>query len=332
MIDSNKINRVFIVAEIGNNHEGNFNQAIKLIESAAEAGVDAVKFQTFIPEQYVSKADQVRLDRLRRFKLSNNEFISLSKKAHELNLKFFSTPFDLESAEFLNEIQTIFKISSGDNNFFPLIKKIALFNKPTILSTGLINISQLKGIIRFWCENGGELKNLSLLHCVSSYPTPAEYANIAAINDLRVNFPGVTVGYSDHTLGTKACILAVGAGAMIIEKHFTLDKASSDFRDHHLSADPIEMHALVKEIRQAEIFMGSGVKEIQNCELESLVGMRRSIAAKRDLYAGNSIYINDITWVRPGNGIPAGDEDKIIGKKIIKKIEQGELITLDNLS
>jgi sialic acid synthase SpsE len=332
MVSSNDgINKVFIVAEIGNNHEGNVNLAIKLIESAAEAGVDAVKFQTFMPEHYVSSADTERLDRLRKFRLSNKEHLLLANKAHELNLKFFSTPFDLQSADFLNEIQTIFKISSGDNNFFPLIKKIASFNKFTIISTGLANISQLKGVLKFWHENGGELKNLSFLHCVSSYPTPAEFANIGAISDLRISFPGIKIGYSDHTLGIKACILAVGAGAMIIEKHFTLDKAYSNFRDHQLSADPTEMHALVREIRQAEIFMGNGVKDIQNCELELLTSMRRSVAATKNLYAGHKINVDDITWVRPGNGIPIGDEVKVIGKKVIKTIEQGELITLDNL-
>ena len=194
-----------------------------------------------------------------------------------------------------------------------------------------MNISQLREVIEFWNNSGGDSKNLALLHCVSSYPTPAEYANIAAINDLRINFPGMTIGYSDHTLGIKACILAVGAGATIIEKHFTLNKSYSDFRDHRLSADPNEMYELVREIRQAEIYMGSGVKEIQNCELELLTNMRRSVAASRNLRAGETINVDDITWVRPGNGIPLGSEDKVVGKKVIQNIDQGELISLDSL-
>jgi len=254
---------VFIVAEIGNNHEGNFDLAVELLESAAKTGVDAVKFQSFIPELYVSVADAERLNRLKNFQLSQDQFRHLAKRASELKVIFFSTPFDIQTAIFLNEIQPLFKISSGDNNFYPLIETIAKFNKPTIISTGLTDLIVLEALVDFWVRKGGLVNNLALMHCVSSYPTPYNQANIAAIPTLKNKFPDITIGYSDHTLGCDAAVLSVGAGARIIEKHFTLNKKQSDFRDHLLSADPSEMYDLVQRIHHAEVLMGSGIKKIQ---------------------------------------------------------------------
>jgi len=323
---------VFIVAEIGNNHEGNFDLAIEMIEAAAKTGVDAVKFQTFMPEKYVSSADSSRLERLRKFKLSKEQHWMLAKKAEELNLIFFSTPFDLESAIFLNEIQSIFKISSGDNNFTPLIKLIASFNKQTIISSGLSDLNSLKELVDLWHCVGGCDENLSILHCVSSYPVPKEQANIASIYTLRDAFPKVTIGYSDHTLGSMASILAVAAGAKIIEKHFTLNKGQSNFRDHQLSADPIEMKNLVEQIREASVLMGKEVKSLQSCELEMVVPMRRSIAASKILRAGKIIDPNDLIWVRPGSGIPVGRESDVVGRIVLSDILQGELITKEKIA
>jgi len=327
--DPNK--KVFIVAEIGNNHEGSFHLAMEMVEAAAKTGVDAVKFQTFIPKKYVSSEDSVRLERLNKFKLSNEQYLQIAKRAQELKLVFFSTPFDLESAAFLNKIQPIFKISSGDNNFFPLIEEVASYKKPTIISSGLADLAALKNLVDFWRGIGGEDENLIIMHCVSSYPVPHDQANLRAISTLKNVFPNLIIGYSDHTLGTQACVFAVAAGAGVIEKHFTLSKNQSDFRDHQLSADPLEMRNLVTQVREASILLGSGVKNLQTCEIDMVTLMRRSIAAAHVLNAGQLIRKEDLTWVRPGNGISVGRENEVIGKKILRDVIQGELITKDNL-
>jgi sialic acid synthase SpsE len=324
-------NKVFIVAEIGNNHEGNFGNAMEMVEAAADTGVDAVKFQTFIPEKYVSSEDSSRLERLNKFKLSNDQYQQIAKRAAELKIGFFSTPFDLESAAFLNNIQSIFKISSGDNNFYPLIQEVASYKKPTIISSGLIGLDELKSLVHFWHRIGGEDKNLIIMHCVSAYPVPYSQANLSAISILRSTFPKLTIGYSDHTLGIQACILAVAAGAKIIEKHFTLNKNKSDFRDHQLSADPKEMGNLVKKIQEATILLGESEKKMQECEIDMATSMRRSIAASRTLKAGHLISKEDLTWVRPGKGIPIGQEDEVLGKKVLRDLIQGQLFTKDNL-
>jgi sialic acid synthase SpsE len=326
-----KMSSVFIVAEIGNNHEGNFDLAVEMIESAAKSGVDAVKFQSFIPDLYVSGVDIERLNRLKKFQLTYEQFRFLAKKASELNVVFFSTPFDIKTAEFLNEIQQIFKISSGDNNFYPLIETVAKFDKPTIISTGLADLDHIEKLVKFWTSKGGHLDNLALMHCVSSYPTPFDQANIAAVTTLRDKFFNITIGYSDHTLGCDAAVLSVGAGAKIIEKHFTLSNEQSDFRDHQLSLNPLEMFKLVKKIRQAESLMGSGEKIIQNCEVQQESQTRRSIAAAHDLYSGKVLEKDDLTWVRPGTGIPVGQENKVIGRKLNASIEMGQLIMEDFL-
>lgn len=318
--------KVIIVAEIGNNHEGNFDLAMEMIESAAKTGVDAVKFQTFIPEYFVSNLDQERLNRLNKFKLTYDQFRILKKRASDLNLIFFSTPLDIESAFFLNEIQPIFKISSGDNNFYPLIKTIASFNKPTIISSGIADIEVIKNFVSYWNSVGGHNKNLAIMHCVSSYPVPPNQANLGAISTLKCTFPELVIGYSDHTLGIKAAIFAVAAGARIIEKHFTLNKNQSDFRDHQLSADPVEMKSLVLQIRETSELMGDGLKILQPCEREMAMTMRRSIAAARDLAAGDLITLEDIIWLRPGTGLSVGSENQIIGKRTLISLSRGTII------
>ena len=207
-IDTDK--KVFIIAEIGNNHEGSFKIAKKMISEAADTGVDAVKFQTFIPEHFVSHQDQSRLNRLRNFQLSYNQFSELSKFAKKKGLIFFSTPLDIESAKFLNTIQPVFKISSGDNNFYPLIDTVTKFRKPIIISTGVADTDDIKKIYnkvsKSWSSKKKVHLNLAFLHCVSSYPVPNEQANLASIIYLKKMFPKVVIGYSDHTLGIDAAV------------------------------------------------------------------------------------------------------------------------------
>jgi len=323
--------KVFIVAEIGNNHEGSIDLAMEMVEAAAKTGVDAVKFQTFIPEFFVSRDDEARLERLNKFKLTHDQFRNLELRARELGLIFFSTPLDIESAFFLNEIQPIFKISSGDNDFYPLIKATASFNKPTIISSGIVDLNFIKNLVDYWHSVGGCDQNLAIMHCVSSYPAPKEQANLKAITTLKSTFPNLVIGYSDHTMGIRAAIFAVAAGARIIEKHFTLNKNQSDFRDHKLSADPAEMESLVLQIKEISELMGDGIKALQPCEREMVTAMRRSIAAARDLAAGDVVTLEDITWLRPGTGLSVGSENQVIGKRTLTSLSRGNLIQLKNL-
>jgi sialic acid synthase SpsE len=321
---------VFVIAEIGNNHEGDFTLAQEMIGRAAEAGVDAVKFQTFIPEFFISRADVERIDRLRGFQLSFSQFEALARQADTAGVTFFSTPLDLESAHFLNTLQPLFKIASGDNTFLPLIETVASFSKPTLISTGLADLALLDRLHGLWRQQAVRTE-LAFLHCVSSYPVPLEQANLGTIQTLQKRYPELTIGYSDHTLGIEAATYAVAAGARIIEKHFTLDKQHSDFRDHQLSADATEMAELVDAIRHVDAMVGSGKKTAQPCEDELQVAARRSIAVKRGLPANYELVWPDLCWVRPGSGIAVGREKDVLGLRTKRVMRQGELIQPEDL-
>ena len=327
------LKRVFVVAEIGNNHEGSFSLAEELIGQAAAAGVDAVKFQTFVPENYVSRDQNERLERLIKFALSFEQFCSLARLANQQGLQFFSTPFDLTSADALASFCPAIKISSGDNSFFPLIERVASFRKPVIFSTGLASFADVEKAIdrlmKVWSDldHTGEL---ALLHCVSSYPTPSAFANLAAIRALSIRFREHVIGYSDHTLGNDAAILSVGLGARIIEKHFTLRKDFSDFRDHQLSADPMEMASLVRGVRLAEELIGDEAGETTEVEEPNRLAMRRSIAAGRAMRAGHVLSDNDLTWVRPGGGFAPGDEALVVGRALSRDVLLGQILNDDD--
>lgn len=324
---------VLVVAEVGNNHEGDFALAAAMVRRAAECGVGAVKFQTVRAEHLVRRSETARFERLKRFELSNRQFADLSKIAHEAGLLFLSTPLSLPAVASLEPLVDAYKIASGDNNFFPLIEQVARTAKPMIISTGVSDVSQIDATVRFvrgqW-EATGIRGELGLLHCVSSYPTPAEQANLRAIAFLAERF-GCTVGYSDHTLGIEAAVLSVAAGARIIEKHFTLDKQQSDFRDHQLSADPREMTELVKRIAQAEALLGVADKQIQPCEAASQAAIRRSIVAARDLPAGAAIAAADLKWIRPGDGLRPGQEGQLIGRKLKRDLREDEAFSPDDV-
>jgi len=319
---------ILIVAEIGNNHEGNYALAEEMIGLAAKAGAGAVKFQTFKTEYYVSKKDKVRFSRLKSFELTESEFERLSTVARDAGLLFLSTPFDIESAQFLEPLVPAFKIASGDNNFFPLIDVVARTGKPIILSSGMTDIEQITATKDFiqgiWREQEIN-QELAVLHSVASYPAPPQEANLLAIRQLRDRL-GVTVGYSDHTLGIEAAVLSVALGARIIEKHFTPDKNYSEFRDHQLSADPRDMALLVQRVKETTELLGTGNKVLQASEkaIEGLI--RRSIVAKRDLPKGTRICWDDITWIRPADGLPPGKEQLILGKSLTRSVEMGELL------
>ena len=322
--------KVLIIAEIGNNHEGDFSLAQEMIDAAAESGADAVKFQTITPNRLVSPRDKDRINQLQKFSFNRDQFAALKAKADQNNVMFLSTPFDLEAVDWLTSLVPAFKVASGDNDFWPLLDKIALTGKPIILSLGLGRIQDAPKIASFleriWKDSKISFPSLAFLHCMVSYPTPKDQANLR--NIMNIKFENVTPGYSDHTLGIKAAELAVACGARIIEKHFTLNKNQSDFRDHQLSADPFELKALVNAVADVERFLGRNDSLIGNCEKENVTAVGRSIASNRDMDAGEAISISDLCWIRPRIGLKPGEEHLILGKKLSSSITEGEFLSL----
>ncbi len=324
----NTDDKVFIIAEIGNNHEGNVEVAKRMIQAAANSGVDAVKFQTIRAQHLIQSIDKNRFDTLKSFELTFNDYINLSEVARNEGVKFLSTPFDIEAASFLNDYVPAFKIASGDNNFYPLLEKIAGFGKPIIMSTGLADLTQIRvtkeKIEKVWEEKKIN-SEIAFLHCVSSYPTPPGEANLNKIKLLKEKF-SFCIGYSDHTIGILAAISSVALGSRIIEKHFTIDKTFSSFRDHSLSADPEEMKILVKHVRDIELMIGNDKKVISKSESINSTASRRSIAVNKNITAGNKIKKADLCWLRPGVGIQPGLEDQVIGNIVTKDILKGTIL------
>jgi N,N'-diacetyllegionaminate synthase len=322
--------RVLLVAEIGNNHEGDFALAGELVRAAADCGADAVKFQTFRTRDFVSPRDRERFERMSRFELSWDQFERLAALAGNLGLVFLSTPLDIPSAEFLSRIVDGFKIASCDNNFYPLMERVAASGKPVIISGGMAGWNQIAGAKKFIEDAWWPRKlapGLAVLHCVSAYPVPDNEANLAVIPRL-VEMLDCTVGYSDHTLGIDACLAAVTLGARIIEKHFTLDKNQSSFRDHHLSVDPGEMRRMVRCARRIETLLGGAEKAVQPSEMVNQRLLRRAIVAAKDLRAGHRLSFEDLNWIRPAEGLAPGNEELLLGRTLVRGLSAGEPITV----
>jgi N,N'-diacetyllegionaminate synthase len=323
--------KVYIIAEIGNNHEGSFEVAKELIFKAAETGVDAVKFQTFNTDFYVSKKYNIdRYNQLKKFEFSQIEFSDLADIAKQKGLDFISTPFDLQSAFFLENIVSAFKISSSDLNFYPLVKFVSQTSKPLILSTGFHSFEEIQLTIDYITQYREISKdNLSIMHCVGNYPTLPQDAQLNTIDFLKNHFPHIEIGYSDHTIGNLASMVAVSKGVRIIEKHFTLDHNFSNFHDHKISADPNELNKLVSNIRELEIYLGSYSKIVNQKEIEIKKQITRRIVANKRINIGHQISWDDFTWIRLENGFKAGDEHLLIGKIAKREIEEGSFFSND---
>ncbi|MFB0564467.1 MAG: N-acetylneuraminate synthase family protein, partial [Candidatus Aminicenantaceae bacterium] len=320
-------------AEIGNNHEGDFELAKQMIHQAAEAGADVVKFQTFRVSDFVTCSERERYNQLAKYEFSYDQFKELYTIATGEGLMFLSTPLDLKSVDALDGFVEAFKIASGDNTFWPLIAHVASKGKPVILSTGMAEDGEIAQALKVLKRHGKSeaIEDwVVLLHCVSCYPTPDDKVNLLSIDYLKDKF-GLTVGYSDHTLGTTACIAAVARGARVIEKHFTYSKKDKDFMDHRISADPVEFKHIVEEIRLVETSLGEYKNEMMPCEEKVKDMARRSIAAKRFIEKGKMIEENDLTWLRPASGFRVGDENLVIGRRASRNIEKGEIIRAKDL-
>ena len=322
---------VLVIAEIGNNHEGDFGRATEMIHAAAAAGVQAVKFQTIIPEHLVAADQTARIAQLGRYGFSRDQFTELAGIARSAGVMFLSTPFALEVVSWLAELVPAFKIASGDNNFQHLLATVAATGKPILLSTGMADLAGINKacqIIENAGESGKARSEIVLLHCVSAYPTPPEQANLLAIATLARE-TGRVVGYSDHTLGIAAATLSIALGARVVEKHFTLSKTQSDFRDHALSADPAELATLVQQIKLAQAILGTGEKIPRPAEAATTAAARRSIVARTTLPAGHVLTDADLDWLRPGGGLQPGQEHLIVGRRIVRAVAQGQMILPD---
>ena len=320
--------KTIIVAEIGNNHEGDFSKAIKLIDAAKTAGADAVKFQTYKTENYynIKYTEKKRIKRLRKFQLSFDQFKNLSDYSKKKKIEFYSTPFDYESAIFLNNIQSVFKISSGDNNFFSLIRLVKSFKKPIVLSTGLINFNEIKNICKEFTDYKYKNK-LGLLHCVSKYPAKEKDLNLASITYLKNKLPYFEIGYSDHSLNTDSCKLAISLGSFMIEKHFTLDKNTSNFHDHKISATPNELEDLVRFAKNIKLMIGKYKKIPKEEEVKNSKYLRRSAYFTKNLKKGTILSSRHFIFLRPRKNLFIKNENQIIGKIIKKNVIKNDLIT-----
>lgn len=332
------IDKTFIIAEAGVNHNGSLECARQLVDIAAESGADAVKFQTFISEKCISlwadkaeyqksttNASESQLDMVKKLELSFDEFAELKRYCELKSIIFMSTPFDLDSADFLNQIGLdIFKIPSGEITNYPLIKKIGQFRKKVILSTGMSNLDEIREAIEVLREQG--TKNISLLHCNTQYPTPMTDVNLRAMLQLKDTFH-LPVGYSDHTMGIEVPIAAVALGASIIEKHFTVSR-DMEGPDHKASLEPNELKNMVEGIRNIEKALGTPEKKVTDSEEENISVARKSIIAAAPIKKGEIFTENNITVKRPGTGISPMKWREVLGKTAIKDFEVDELIHL----
>lgn len=318
---------VLIIAEVGVNHNGDLNNAKKLIDIAAEAGANVVKFQTFKSEElttnYAPLADYQTLNSpelknqsllLKKLQLSEKDHFSLSDYSREKGIEFLSTAFTVQSVDLLSKIELKrWKIPSGEINNFPLLKKIANLNMPTILSTGMASLGEIEKAIDYMLNNNLDKDNLTILHCTTAYPTSFSDANLKAIKTLKDCFK-ISVGYSDHTLGIEASIAAVALGATVIEKHITLDR-NLPGPDHKASIEPSELFELIKSIRNISLALGDGIKKITKSEILNKNVARKSIVAIKKINKGDLYTLENINLKRPGTGLPPDFLDYLLGKK-----------------
>ncbi len=333
------VNKVFIIAEAGVNHNGDLNTAKKMIDVAVEAGVDCIKFQTFKAEKLVSKAAQMaeyqksnmneqnqsQFEMLKKLELSEEEFISLSQYCEDKGIIFLSTPFDLESIDFLNQLgMSFWKIPSGEITNLPYLIKIAKTNKNMILSSGMCTLEEIAESVEVLKNNGKG--TLSLLHCNTEYPTPFSDVNLRAMITMKEKF-GLEIGYSDHTNGIEVAIAAVAMGATIIEKHFTLDRNMIG-PDHKASLEPHELKKMVESIRNIEAALGSYDKKPSESEMKNIAIARKSIVAGKPIKKGELLCDENLAIKRPGNGISPMKWFEVVGQVATKDYSEDEMIVL----
>jgi N,N'-diacetyllegionaminate synthase len=337
------INRVLIIAEAGVNHNGDFELAKQLIAAAADSGADYVKFQTFKADKLVTKAavkadyqisntkdNNSQYEMLKKLEMPEQWHYDLINFSNSLGIKFLSTGFDIESIDFLDKIGIpFFKIPSGEITNKPYLEHIAKKSKPIIISTGMADMDDISAAIQVLSAQNVTKDMITILHCNTEYPTPMADVNLLAMNTIKNHFD-VKVGYSDHTLGIEIPIAAVALGAVVIEKHFTLDR-NLPGPDHLASLEPGELKQMVLAIRNIELAIsGSGKKEASLSEQKNKLIARKSIFLKRSLEAGHIISEQDLEMKRPGDGITPMLLNEVIGKKIKTSFPQEHKLTFND--
>lgn len=337
------MNKTTIIAEAGVNHNGDIETAKLLISAAAKAGVDFVKFQTFKAEKLVSSSAQkaqyqnnntgvleTQLQMLKKLELSEQDHLVLINYCKEKGVKFLSTGFDLESLDFLYQIGIrLFKIPSGEITNLPYLERVSQLADEIILSTGMCTMAEIGEALRVLQSKTRPGVTISILHCNTEYPTPYKDVHLLAMNHIKDKF-GLAVGYSDHTLGIEVPIAAVALGAIVIEKHFTLDRTLPG-PDHAASLEPGELASMVIAIRNIEKSLGTSVKEPSFSEMKNIEIARKSIHLNRALAQGDVIKESDLIMLRPGNGISPMKLRDILGKKINKDLSAGSILMIEDL-
>ena len=327
--------RTFITAEIGGNHNGDFRIAKEMVREVSHTGADAVKFQIYRAEwlvtaqassmSHTSGISRSQFERFKSLEFSFSQWSELAACANECGLVFLATPFDEEVVDFLDPLVPAFKIASGDLTNLPLIHHAVSKKKPLILSTGMTSEVEIEEIL-----NEIPHEQVILVHCVSLYPTPLEKAHLASITFLRDRFK-LPVGYSDHTSDCLCSVVAVGLGAVLVEKHFTLDK-TQNFGDHPISAEPHQFKTMVEDIRRVEKSLGTYGKIISQEEQDMRSRVRRSLVAKKDIMKDEYITHDHLIPLRPGTGISPLHYRSIIGKKSLRDIKRGTMIQPEDIT
>jgi N,N'-diacetyllegionaminate synthase len=333
-------NLTLIIAEAGVNHNGDLGLARQLIDAAADAGADLVKFQTFNANRQVTgtakKADyqtqttdrkESQREMLRRLELTPDMHKELIAHCAERGIGFFSTGFDIESVDLLIALgQDHFKIPSGEITNLPYLRHIGQLRKTVILSTGMATLGEIEAAIDALEQAGTPRANMTVLHCTTEYPTPMNEVNLRAMQSIHAAF-GVAVGYSDHTSSIEVAIAAVAMGATVIEKHFTLDRKLPG-PDHKASLEPAELKAMVTAIRNIELALGDGIKRLTPSEARNKAVARKSLVASRTIKAGDTFSARNVTTKRPGTGISPMQWDEVMGRTAPRGFAIDELIEL----
>ena len=332
--------KVQIIAEAGVNHNGDIGIAKELIKHAKDAGADYVKFQTFRAEDLVTSKGELaeyqkrqvkdyknQLEMLKQLELSREDHIELDSCCKDLGIQFLSTPFELKSLNLLIELGLkLIKVSSGDLTNYFLLKKIASHKLSVILSTGMANNKEIGDALDCLQKNGLPKDKITVLHCTTEYPCPANEVNLLAMKSIEKEF-GVKVGYSDHTNGLSVSLAAVALGATIIEKHFTLDR-SMPGPDHQASLEPEELKRLVLEIRTTSSCLGDGLKSPTKSEFKNIEVARKSLVASKRISKGEIFTYDNLTSKRPGSGLSPMLVTKILGKKSKHNFEKDDKIVI----
>lgn len=338
------MSKCIIIAEAGVNHNGSIELAKKLIEAAANAGADYIKFQTFKAAKLVStdarkadyqlkstsKGEVSQFEMLKRLELKLTDYEILKNHCKKFKIKFLSTAFDLDSLDFLATLKIdMFKIPSGEITNIPYLRRVASKGKPVVLSTGMSSLAEIELAINILIEGGIKREKVTVLHCNTEYPTPFRDVNLNAMLTIRSAFK-VDVGYSDHTPGIEIPIASVALGATVIEKHFTLDK-SMEGPDHKASLDPLELKQMIFSIRHVEQALGNGIKQPSPSELKNISIARKSIHLGKDLKKGEIITEKSLIMLRPGNGISPASMDSVLGKKAKRNLKKGQKLDFTDL-